>query len=81
MPALDERGRRLALIVASSDYRDPTLQQLRAPGRDACDLAEVLGDPAIGTFDVRTLIDIPSDRLLRAWVPQLWSAIVGESGV
>ena len=65
MPALDERGRRLALIVASSDYRDPTLQQLRAPGRDACDLAEVLGDPAIGTFDVRTLIDIPSDRLLR----------------
>ena len=65
MPTQDEPGRRLALIVASSDYRDPTLHQLRAPGRDASDLAEVLGNPAIGIFDVRTLMDTPSDQLLR----------------
>jgi hypothetical protein len=65
MPAQDEQGRRLALIIADSDYRDPTLQQLRAPGRDASDLAEVLRDPAIGTFDVRTLINTPSNQLLR----------------
>ena len=65
MPAQDDQGRRLALIVASSDYRDPTLRQLRAPGHDASDLAEVLRDPAIGAFDVRTLINTPSDQLLR----------------
>ncbi len=65
MPARDEQGRRLALIVASSDYRDPTLRRLRAPGHDASDLAEVLRDPAIGIFNVRTLINAPSDQLLR----------------
>ena len=65
MPTRDELGRRLALIVASSDYRDPTLRQLRAPGHDASDLAEVLSDPAIGMFDVRTFMDAPSDQLLR----------------
>ncbi len=65
MPAQDEQGGRLALIVASSKYRDPTLKQLRAPGHDACDLAKVLRDPAIGMFEVRTLIDTPTDQLTR----------------
>ena len=65
MPAQDERGRRLALIVGGSDYQDPMLQQLRAPGRDASDLADVLRDPAIGTFHVRILVNTPSDQLLR----------------
>ena len=65
MPAQDEQDGRLALIVASSEYRDPTLKQLRAPGRDACDLAGVLGDSAIGMFEVRTLIDTPTDQLMR----------------
>src|SRR5690349_1381377 len=65
MPTQDEQGRRIALVVAGSDYRDPTLHQLRAPGRDASDLAEVLRDPAIGSFDVRTLINTPTDQLLR----------------
>jgi uncharacterized caspase-like protein len=57
--------RRLALIVASSEYRDPTLQSLRSPGHDAEALAEVLGDPAIGAFDVRTLLNLPSHELFR----------------
>jgi len=65
MPAQDEPGQRLALIIASSDYRDPTLQQLRAPGHDASDLAGVLRDPTIGTFDVHTLINSPGAQLLR----------------
>src|SRR5512142_487796 len=65
MPARAEQGRRLALVVASSDYRDPALRQLRAPGHDAADLAAVLGDPAIGTFEVRALINAPSEQLLR----------------
>jgi Caspase domain len=57
--------RRLALIVASSEYSDPTLQRLRAPGRDAEALADVLRDPAIGGFDVRTLLNLPTDQLFR----------------
>ena len=65
MPTRDEPDERLALIIASSDYRDPTLQQLRAPGHDASDLATVLSDPAIGTFDVRTMINVPGGQLLR----------------
>ena len=58
------RGR-LGLIIACSDYRDPTLQQLRAPGRDAEAFADVLHDPAIGAFEVRTLLNLPSTELLR----------------
>jgi hypothetical protein len=65
MPVRNDHGRRAALIIASSDYHDPALQQLRAPGHDAVDLAEVLGDPEIGMFDVQTLMDVPSDQLLR----------------
>jgi caspase domain-containing protein len=57
--------RRRALIVASSEYRDPTLNRLRAPGRDAEALREVLGDPGIGAFEVRTLLNVPSNELLR----------------
>src|SRR5919204_3082208 len=44
---------RSALIVASDTYQDPQLAQLRAPGRDAEELAAVLGDPAIGDFEVK----------------------------
>jgi hypothetical protein len=65
MPAQAEKGRRLALIIAGSRYSDPTLQQLRAPGKDASDLAEVLRDPAIGGFAVETLIDAPADQVKR----------------
>jgi hypothetical protein len=39
------KPRRLALIAATSDYRDPTLHRLRAPGTDAEAVAEVLGEP------------------------------------
>ena len=65
MPAKDKLGRRLALIIGCPDYYDQTLQQLRAPGQDACDLAEVLGDPTLGGFDVDTVIDTPSHELSR----------------
>jgi D-xylose transport system substrate-binding protein len=78
MPAQDKQGRRLALIVGSSEYRDPTLQQLRAPGRDATDLAEVLRDPAIGTFNVRTLVNTPSDQLLRGIAQFCHQADLGD---
>ena len=59
-PANAITGRRIALLIATSDYTDPTLQQLRAPGRDARELAEVLRDPQIGGFHVQTLINASS---------------------
>lgn len=58
--------RRLALLVATSKYSDPSLQQLRAPGHDARDLADVLRNPQIGGFSVQTLINAPHGKLLEA---------------
>jgi hypothetical protein len=51
---------RFALIVANSRYADATLSQLRAPVYDADSLAQVLGDPAVGDFEVKMLIDRPA---------------------
>jgi hypothetical protein len=53
-------GARSALIVATYQYDDPRLSMLRAPERDAEALAEVLGDAAIGGFDVRTVVNQPA---------------------
>jgi uncharacterized caspase-like protein len=47
-------------VVATTRYTDTTLRHLRAPARDAADLAEVLADPAIGDFTVTTVIDRPA---------------------
>lgn len=45
-------GARRALIVANDTYDHASLSQLRAPEADARALAEVLGDPEIGGFEV-----------------------------
>ena len=58
-------GRRLALIIATSSYADPTLAKLRAPGQDASALAEVLGSESIGGFAVDTVLDAPADTIRR----------------
>src|SRR5512147_950347 len=51
-------NRKLALIIGNSHYQDPNLAKLVAPTEDVNDLAVVLRDPAIGSFDqVVTLID------------------------
>jgi hypothetical protein len=47
--------RRSALIVATDRYDAPALSQLAAPAADAEALAEVLGDTALGGFDVEVL--------------------------
>jgi hypothetical protein len=52
-------GRRLALIVATDTYVDAGLQRLRAPAEDAQALAEVLGDPELGNFEVTSLLNEP----------------------
>ncbi|MFL6123871.1 caspase, EACC1-associated type [Actinophytocola sp.] len=59
-------GARSALIVASANYTDPELQQLRAPSSDAEALAAVLSAPDIGGFDVHTLLDQPAHDIALA---------------
>ncbi len=48
---------RHALIVATANYDDSRLAQLRSPAADAEGLAEVLSDPDRGDFDVQIGID------------------------
>ncbi len=48
---------RHALIVATANYDDSRLAQLRSPAADAEGLAEVLSDPDRGDFDVQVGID------------------------
>lgn len=54
---------KLALIIATSRYQDAAIQQLVAPAQDAESLARVLGDPTIGGFQVRTLVNEPSHKV------------------
>jgi hypothetical protein len=56
-------GARSALIVATYQYDDERLRLLNAPERDADALAEVLGDPEIGGFDVQTLVNRSSHEI------------------
>jgi hypothetical protein len=63
MQPVSDPGGRLALLVATSDYSDPDLRQLRAPGHDATELAAVLRDPRIGGFGVQELINAASGEV------------------
>ncbi|NUT51515.1 MAG: hypothetical protein HOV94_30095, partial [Saccharothrix sp.] len=54
---VDGEGTRSALVVATGTYADSALRRLRAPAQDATDVAEVLADPRIGGFAVRSLVD------------------------
>ena len=56
-------GSRAALIVASDDYADPGLSRLEAPAHDAAALADVLGDPKVGAFDVQVLHNEPAQTV------------------
>lgn len=64
-PSEGSAGRRLALVIATGSYSDPTLAKLHAPGQDASDLAAVLEDEAVGGFAVETVLDAPADVLRR----------------
>jgi hypothetical protein len=55
-----------ALIVAADRYDDAELQRLRLPAQDIGRLAEVLADPGIGGFAVRSVIDQPTHIVTRA---------------
>ncbi len=58
---MTSRGRRSALVLASSNYTDKTFRELVSPPQDAAELSSVLRDPSIGAFDeVKLLCDEPS---------------------
>jgi hypothetical protein len=58
-------GRRDALIVATSEYADPKLPNLAGPTHDARELGRVLGDPAVGDFQVEVATDLLVQDLRR----------------
>ena len=56
---------RSALIIANTEYTDPGLAQLTAPGKDAEDFARVLKDPDICAFDdVKVLLNQLSSSVI-----------------
>ena len=57
-------ARREALIIAADRYEDPKLRALRAPARDAEELARVLGDSEVGDFQVGVSLNEP-DHVVR----------------
>lgn len=57
------KEKRFALIIATHQYDDTDLCQLISPAHDAEALAQVLKDPVIGGFDVRTLLNKPSHEV------------------
>ncbi|MCX4460314.1 caspase family protein [Streptomyces sp. NBC_01728] len=55
-----------ALIIANSRYDDDHFAALPAAAADAAELANVLGDPAVGDFSVDTLVDVEQRPAMRA---------------
>lgn len=60
MTSDDVVGVRDALLVAVGRYENSYLRELRSPSRDAGELAAVLEDKNIGSFDVTKVVDQPS---------------------
>jgi len=56
----------LALIVACDQYDHAGLGRLRAPAHDAVALADVLGDPAVGDFEVLVVHNKKAQAVRRA---------------
>jgi hypothetical protein len=44
-------------LVATSHYTDVALTRLEATAKDAAEMAAVLADPAIGAFEVTSVLD------------------------
>jgi tetratricopeptide (TPR) repeat protein len=59
--------RKLGLVIGNSAYRDSTLARLATPDVDVGDLADILLDPEIGSFDdVKVLVNASSYTIRRA---------------
>jgi hypothetical protein len=59
-------GRRIALLVSTSTYDDPTFRQLKSPAADIAALSGILQDPGIGGYEVQLLSDAPSYKVNQA---------------
>lgn len=79
VPMLEPKGR-AALVIATARYDDPDLAQLRAPVRDAQDLAAVLADPQVGGFTVTTVTD-QTEAHLRRQVAAFLATVTAEQTV
>ena len=62
-PAGGAAGRRLALVVAVTDYLDTSLRRLRAPAGDAAELRDLLADPDVGGFTVTSVVNERAHQL------------------
>src|SRR3954452_23323854 len=56
-------GRRIALVVATDEYDDTTLQRLAGPQKDAAALVGVLSDEDLGGFEVTVSHNRPNHEL------------------
>ena len=52
-------GERYALLIASSEYQNESLQRLSAPPADVEALSDVLRRSNLGRFEVKTLVNQP----------------------
>lgn len=60
------RGRRVALVISNSEYKDEALAKLTKPPANVNRLVDVLTDPKIGRFDeVSTLVNESGDKIRR----------------
>jgi uncharacterized caspase-like protein len=58
---------KFALVIGNTEYIDPRLAQLTAPGKDAEDFARVLKDPKLCGFDdVKVLSNQLSSSVIEA---------------
>jgi len=63
---------KFALIIGNTEYIDPGLAQLTAPGKDAEDFARVLKDREIGAFDeVNILLNQP-EYIIRGTIDEFF---------
>ena len=60
---------RRALLMATSQYADPQIANLRAPATDAQGLRDVLADPRIGGFNVNACMDATAEQ---------WRHLIGD---
>ena len=63
MATRENVGARRALLVAAATYVDSGFARLRAPIVDA--LASVLEDPTLGGFELRRLVNVPTEQIKR----------------
>ncbi|MEU6537135.1 Mov34/MPN/PAD-1 family protein [Streptomyces sp. NPDC047000] len=60
------KGGRFALLIGTKTYDHPGLGGLRSPMADVDGLAEVLGDPYIGGYQVSSVVDAPHQEATTA---------------